>query len=86
MRLLPKEGSTVKVNLENANIDRVSFRHLKQHPRVDQERLSHDEDYEHGDAGDCGDMLGHMMGNPNIMGNPMSAPVAQMLAMLQAGG
>ena len=86
LRLHPEEGSKVNVNLENANIDRFSFRHLKQHPRVDKERLSHDEDYEHGDAGDYGDMWGHMMGNPDIMGNPMSAQVAQMLAMLQAGG
>ena len=98
VRLLPMEGSSVEVNLKNANIDRVSLQHLEQHPRVDNERLSHDEDYEHEDdilpgpnmpmmgAGDYADVLGHMMGNPNVMGNPMSAQVAQMLAILQAGG
>ena len=88
----------------NANIDRISIRHLEQHPRVDAECLSHDddEDYENegdinmfGDypgpnmpmmgAGAYGDMLGQMMGNPNIMENPMNAQMAQMLAMLQAG-
>ena len=102
LRLHPEEGSTVSVNLVNANIDRISLRHLQQHPGVDAESLSHDEDYENegdinmfGDypgpnmpmvgAGAYGDMLGQMMGNLNIMENPMNAQMAQMLAMLQAG-
>ena len=101
VRLHPKEGSSVDVNLVNANIDMVSLRHLEQHPRVGAEGLSHDEDYEYEadmlwdypgpnmsmmGAEAYADMLGHMMGNPNITGNPINTQMAQMLAMLQAGG
>ncbi len=46
VRLRPNEGSSVEVNLTNTNIDRVAFRHLKLHPRVDLERMTHNDDDE----------------------------------------
>jgi hypothetical protein len=55
---------TVKVNLVNANIDRISLRHLEQHPRVDDECLSHDDDEDYENEGDI-NMFGDYPG-PNM--------------------
>lgn len=86
VRLAPKEGTSVTVNVKNASINRMSLRHLEQHPRVDPEGLSLDhqefEDMEDYNAANMvgGDEYANIL--QNIMGEG-AQPNAEMLAVFQ---
>ncbi len=100
VRLQPKEGTPVCVNLQHAiaNIDRSSHWHLQQHLRVGHEGLRLDEEDEDEDVADMGDyaapnmvggggdgnMIGNLMGD--LPNHPPNAMLMQMLAILQQAG
>ncbi len=85
VRLKPEQGPTVRVNLVNANIDPVSMRHLRQHPRVGPANLG-PEDWEAELFGDDYGMPDPMDDDPfgddvGVDFNPAMLPM--MMAMMQ---
>ena len=57
VRLLPREGSPVKVSLMGTTLDKGSLQHLRKHPRIGSSRISYEDPM-------IDEYIEHMMDDP----------------------